>query len=240
MYNINSNNFGEQLRKARKSKGISIAEIAKKLNKMETTVYKYERNVLMPDLQTVLEICNILDVGFDDLATRVKIEETKENSNNPFNVNTLYLYYLGFNNRIVTFKLEIISEGGFQRVYFKDITTNNIFFVGTLESSHDIAYITMKNYYATNKKFEKVEIILNLKYSSDEKYMGLINGTDDTTNEPLTKKCLVSKIKKESITEEDVKELKSRLKVTEKEIKDIEEKNCWNMDINNKTDYNVI
>jgi transcriptional regulator with XRE-family HTH domain len=240
MYNLDSYKFGELFRKARKSKGISVKEIADKINKTETTVYKYERNVLMPDLKTVLEICNVLDVGFDDLASVKKVEETKEHSNNPFSVDKLYVYYIGFTNNLVFFELEIKSEGGFQRVYFKHSETGLIYYVGTLESSQDIAYINMKNYYATNKRFEKVEIILNLKYASDDRYMGLINGTYDDTNQPLTKKCMITKNVINVSDKKEIANIKDRLKITEIELKNIKETNSWTMDVTNKTDYNVI
>ena len=240
MYNLESYNFGEQLRKARKSKKISIKEIASKLNKTETTIYKYERNFLMPDLLTVLELCNILDVGFDDLTSKKRIEENRENSNNPFPVDKIYLYYIGYTNNLICFELEIKSEGGFQRVYFKNIENNSILYVGTIESSQDIAYIYMKNYYATNKRFEKVEIVINLKYASDERYMGMINGTYDETNQPLTKKCIILKKQINSNDTKEIEELKGRLRITEEESKTISEKQSWIMDTTNKTDYKVM
>ena len=240
MYNLESYNFGEQLRKARKSKKISIKEIASKLNKTETTIYKYERNFLMPDLLTVLELCNILDVGFDDLTSKKRIEENRENSNNPFPVDKIYLYYIGYTNNLICFELEIKSEGGFQRVYFKNIENNSILYVGTIESSQDIAYIYMKNYYATNKRFEKVEIVINLKYASDERYMGMINGTYDETNQPLTKKCIILKKQINSNDTKEIEELKGRLRITEEEYKTISEKQSWIMDTTNKTDYKVM
>lgn len=55
MYNLNSYNFGENFRRIRKLKKINIREIAQKINKTDTTVYKYERGELMPDIDTVLQ-----------------------------------------------------------------------------------------------------------------------------------------------------------------------------------------
>ena len=217
MYNLDSYKFGEQLRNARKAKKVSIKDIADKLNKAETTIYKYERNVLMPDLLTVLEICNVLDIGFNDLASINKVEETRENSKNPFPVNNIFVYYIGFTNNLLCFELEIKSEGGFQRVYFKNSENDKILYVGTLESSQDIAYIYMKNYFATNKRFEKVELVINMKYASDERYMGMINGTYDETNQPMTKKCIILKKKIDSNNEKEVNELKERLIIKEDE-----------------------
>lgn len=240
MYNLDSYKFGELLRKARKAKKKSVKEIADKINKTETTVYKYERDVLMPDLLTVLEICNVLDIGFDDLANINRIEESRENSNNPFPVNNIYLYYIGFTNNLLCFELEIKSEGGFQKVYFKNIENDKILYVGSLESSHDIAYIYMKNYYATNKRFEKVELVVNLKYASDERYMGMINGTYDDTNQPLTKKCILLKKQINHNDDKEVNDLKERLMITDEEYEIMKKKQGWIMNTTNLTDYKVL
>ena len=188
---------------------------------------------------TVLEICNLLEVNFDDLASVKRVEESKMTSNNPFSVNKLYIYYLGFNN-IAVFELEIKSENGFQTVYFKHIETGLIYFVGTLESSHDIAYINMKNYYVTNKKFEKVEIIINLKYASDNRFMGLVSGTNDESNIPTIKKCIITKKLIDTKDKKDIDSVKRRLQITNEELKDIKNKRFWDVDITNKTDYTVV
>ena len=106
MYNLNSYKFGESFRKARKMKGISVSKIAKEINKTETTIYKYERGDLMPDIETVLQICNVLGTNFDDLTTVKKVEDTENYSKNPFESNIMYLYYLGY-KMLMLFELEL-------------------------------------------------------------------------------------------------------------------------------------
>ena len=182
----------------------------------------------------------VLDIGFDDLANINRIEESRENSNNPFPVNNIYLYYIGFSNNLLCFELEIKSEGGFQKVYFKNIENDKILYVGSLESSQDIAYIYMKNYYATNKRFEKVELVVNLKYASDERYMGMINGTYDDTNQPLTKKCIILKKQINHSDEKEVNALKERLMITDEEFEIMKQKQGWIMNTTNLTDYKVL
>lgn len=239
MYNLDKYKFGDLFRKARKSKGLSSEQMANKIGKSRATIYKYERNEIIPDLITVLEICNVLEIDFNDLAYLEKVEETKENSKNPFNVDNLYLYYLGFKHMAV-FKLEIKAENGFHKVYFKHTETDYIYFVGTLEANQDIAYITMKNYYATNKKFEKIEIIINLKYTSDNRYMGFIVGTDDTTNIPIAKKCILLKEMIDENDKEDKKETENRLKLSDSELETIKDVKYWRVNIENKDDYKVV
>ena len=58
MYSLNFYNFGNLFRTARKSKGLSIEEIARKINKAPSTVYKYEKNTIIPDFETVINIEN--------------------------------------------------------------------------------------------------------------------------------------------------------------------------------------
>lgn len=237
MYDLNSYKFGQVLKTARKSKNISIEKLSELIGKTPSTIYKYERNEVVVDLPTVLEICNALDMDFNEFVDKKKIEETKELSNNPFETNLIYMYYLGFDD-ITIFSLEIKEENGYQKVYFKKRDDNTIYYVGTLEASHDIAYITMKNYYATNKRFEKVQIIINLKYSSDNKYMATISGTTDDTNLPIIKKCILSK---SLITSrKDINEAYERLKFTDKEFKEFEEKHNLIIHFDNKNDYEIM
>lgn len=239
MYNLNSYNFGENFRKVRKLKGLSVAEIAEKLNKTETTIYKYERGDLKPDIDTVLLFCNIFEINFDDLTTKTKIEDNKSYSKNPFDSEIMYLYYLGY-KKLMLFELDFKQEAGFETVSFKDIETGKIFFKGTVEANQERAYIVMKNFYITNTKFEKVQMILNLTYSSDDSYMGVITGTEDKANMPMMKRCMVRRSLINEKNREEIEEAKERLKITVEEKSKLNEDNFLTVDISNKTDYKVI
>lgn len=235
MYHLNSYQFGDLFRKTRKAKNISIAEIANQLNKTATTIYKYERNEILPDIYTVLEICNILNINFDDLASKEKMEENIETSCNPFPVNTLYMYYLGFDD-LAEFQLKIETENGFQKVSFVNPFNQTIFFVGSIEANQDIAFITMKNFYVVNKRFEKIMIMVNMSYSSDNKHMGVIIGTKEDSYVPVMKKCMILNSK---IPDYEKDEIRQRLKLTEKEKQEILENNFWYVDFSNRTDYKM-
>lgn len=237
MYNLENYKFGNVLRNIRKSKGMTIEELAEKIGKSVPTVYKYETNLVIVDLPTVLEICNALEVDFDSFVDREKIENNMSLITNPFETDLMYLYYIGFDD-LTLFRLEIQEENGYQKVYFKHKDTDTIYFIGTLEASHDIAYINMQNYVVTNKKFEKVQIVINLKYSSDNKYMGSITGTNDNTNLPLLKKCLLSK--KLATTKSEINEIYDRLKFTDEEKAEIENNNAVTIHFDNKTDYGIM
>ena len=93
MYNLDSYKIGKMIREARKSKGLSVEELANKICKSITTMYKYERDEVIPDLVTILEICNVLGLDINDLTIQDRIEVNRETSINPFPTDTLYIYY---------------------------------------------------------------------------------------------------------------------------------------------------
>ena len=109
------------------------------------------------------------------------------------------------------------------------------FFVGSIEANQDIAFITMKNFYAVNKRFEKVMIMVNMSYASDNKRMGIIVGTKEDNYVPVMKKCIILNDKAKDNEKDEIRE---RLKLTDKEQKEILENNFWYVDFSNKTNYN--
>ena len=78
MYNLDSYKIGKMIREARKSKGLSVEELANKICKSITTMYKYERDEVIPDLVTILEICNVLELDINDLTIQDRIEVNRE------------------------------------------------------------------------------------------------------------------------------------------------------------------
>ena len=238
MYNIEFYNFGEKIKKIRKLKNMTTKELASLIGKSEFTVYKYESNEIMPDHITVLEICNALEISHDELMGLERIEEAKETAYNPFEVESLYLYYLGF-NRLAEFRIDIKPENGFQKVYFnvidKDSKEYRIFYIGSIEANQEIAFINMKNYYTVNKRFEKVSIMVNMNYAKDDKNMGVIFATKQDTSIPIIKKCIFSK--SQIITEVEKEQIIERLKITEKELENIKNNNMWLVDYPNNTGF---
>lgn len=237
MYNLETYRFGKHFREIRKAKNMSATELAKIIGKTDSTIFKYERDEIIPDFITVMEICNALDVTVNEFLEIDKVEASKETSINPFMQNVIYLYYLG-RNHITMFELEIEKENGYQKICFKNHKDKSILFIGTLESSQDIAYINMQNYYAINKKFEKIQMVINLKVASDNKYMGIITGTDDRTNEPILKKCLLSTNVIED--KEELSNISKRLIINDDEIEKLKQDKFLTIDISNKIDYKVL
>lgn len=59
--------FSENLKKYRKEKGMSQAELARKVGVSEISIRKYENNERSPKLETRIALADALDVPFNDL-----------------------------------------------------------------------------------------------------------------------------------------------------------------------------
>ena len=238
MYNLDQYKFGQAFRTARKAKGLTTLDLANKINKSRTTIYKYERDEVLPDIITVLEICNALEINFDDLTNKESIEVNSETSINPFPTDELYLYYKNSNmNSLAEMKLVIKSEGGFMKVYFYINETNTLFYIGTIESNLEVAFINLKNYYAINPRFEKVMLMINMQYSSDERKYGVIIGLKNDINMPMIKKCVILKHK---IKEEEKQAILESVEMNKEEIEQIKNDKFWYPDIRNNFGFKGI
>lgn len=60
-------NFGERLKKIRASKNVSVSDLAKELNKAESTVRMWETGKNKPDIDTLVNIANYFDCTTDYL-----------------------------------------------------------------------------------------------------------------------------------------------------------------------------
>ena len=188
MYNLDSYKIGKMIREARKSKGLSVEELANKICKSITTMYKYERDEVIPDLVTILEICNVLGLDINDLTIQDRIEVNRETSINPFPTDTLYIYYLGFGS-LAEYRLKITPENGVMKVEFL-LGDDQVYYVGTIESNSDLAFISLKNYYAVNQCFEKLLLTINMKFCIDGMNTGVILALREEVNQPVIKKII--------------------------------------------------
>ena len=234
MYSLDSYHFGNLFRTARKSKALSIEEVAKKIDRSASTVYKYEANTIIPDFETVISICNPLEIQLDELAFKEEVDSDIQTSNNPFPTDILYLYYIGI-EKLYEMKLEIKPEDGIMKVYFKvPLLNDKIFYVGSIESNSDVAFIMLKNYGSSNNHFEKVMIYINMNHASDDIRMGFIVGEKDNTYSPVIKKICVLKKKLEK---EQKEEIFQRLQITKEEMEQIKKDGYWYPDISNEVGY---
>ena len=232
MYNLDSYKIGKMIREARKSKGLSVEELANKICKSITTMYKYERDEVIPDLVTILEICNVLGLDINDLTIQDRIEVNRETSINPFPTDTLYIYYLGFGS-LAEYRLKITPENGVMKVEFL-LGDDQVYYVGTIESNSDLAFISLKNYYAVNQCFEKLLITINMKFCVDGMNTGVILALREEVNQPVIKKIILSRKK---INENEKDEIIKRLNLTESEKANLLKNGYWYPDISNNSGF---
>lgn len=71
-------NIGEKLFELRKAKNLSQEEVADKLNVTRQTVSKWETNQSTPDFDKIIPLCELFEIGAEELLTGKKVEEKAE------------------------------------------------------------------------------------------------------------------------------------------------------------------
>ncbi len=72
--------FSENLKTLRKQKGFSQEELASRLHVVRQTISKWEKNLSVPDADTLIRLAEILEVSVSELLGS-KIETENENGN---------------------------------------------------------------------------------------------------------------------------------------------------------------
>lgn len=234
--NFDRKTFGENLRRARKSKGLSLENIAKVINKDATTVGRYEKGEVVPNIEDICLICDELNIyEYELLGAKTKISN-KDKNKNPFGVKNLYLYYKAFFPSTKKygkgkFKLIIIEKPDSCEVNFVDYKTNKIYLTGYLLSDDNIAVFVFENYKPNSPRLEVSEIILNVSNGLN----GLMIGTFYCTNGkyiPSIRKCVISK--KDIEFNEEVMKL---LKISETDKKELEDDDVLHIELENIEDF---
>lgn len=71
-------NIGEKLFELRKAKNLSQEEVADQLNVTRQTVSKWETNQSTPDFDKIIPLCELFEIGAEELLTGKKAEEKAE------------------------------------------------------------------------------------------------------------------------------------------------------------------
>ena len=72
-------NLGERLFELRKSKNLTQDDVAEKLNVTRQTVSKWETNQSTPDFDKIVPICELFEIGVEELLTGKKEEKQEKN-----------------------------------------------------------------------------------------------------------------------------------------------------------------
>ena len=71
-------NLGERLFELRKAKNLTQDDMAEKLNVTRQTVSKWETNQSTPDFDKIMPLCELFEIGVEELLTGNKPEEKQE------------------------------------------------------------------------------------------------------------------------------------------------------------------
>lgn len=236
MGRFNNIEFGNRLREARKAKGYSLENLAQAINKTRSTVARYESGEILADAETISLICDELEISEYELFGSPTKLNNKENSKNPFDVKTLYLYYRAFFPTTKKFgkgkfKLNIIEKSDCCNVDFVDYKTNKIYLSGHLLADNNIAVFIFENYKPNNPRLEVSEIILNISAGMNRLMLGTFYCTNGNYV-PSIRKCVISK----TDVEFD-KNIEEKLKISKEEKNQLYEEDVLHIGLNYTEDF---
>lgn len=233
---------GERIKFYRKLKKLSLSEFGDLIGKTKSTVCRYETGEICPDVITLCEICDALELSISEFLDKEK-KEAEEYSINPFKSNELYLYYIGFSKKLVTSKIEISLIDGMQKVILKnainryDVERNSYMYDGKMESNGIVTFFNLSNS-VNNKKFEKIQITINNQFEENGYFYGSITATGND-NLSTNRKCMICRKNADELSKDKKKEIFEKLKISKKEIDQIKKNFYWDPIIRNESDYSV-
>lgn len=171
MYNLDINKFGLNLKQYRISRNLTLEALGEKIHKTKATISKYEKGEIIPDILTILEICNTLNISISQLIPQNNNTQ-KSLSKNPFKTDLVYMYYYT-EDRLITSIIEIIEDNNNLKVkyfngikdikkYADDLSYN---YEGILQCDKTVGYINLINKDSENIQLERIQISFNIPWS---------------------------------------------------------------------------
>lgn len=194
MYDLNNINIGPSLRAFRKNAHKSLLDVGIAVNKSKATISKYEKDEIIPDYITLIELCNYLNISLDELFP-IYERNKKMQLNNPFNCNKLYLYYYTDNKLITSVLILNTSNNSNKSIFYNGVKNLDnymkcsYYYEGTFDCNKTTVYFSFMN----SNVVEKVQIIINLPWTNEISVCkGLILGLTPNSL-PIVKKVCISK-----------------------------------------------
>lgn len=230
MSNFDKKEFGKNIRKFRKSRGLSQENLAIAIHKTPATIARYENGEITPNAEQIYLICNELGIYEYELFNSTKKINNIENNINPFNTDTLYLYYIAYYPKSKRygkgkFRLKLYQKPDLCKVDFMDYKGNHIYLSGYLQADHHIAVFVFENYKENNLRFELSHLIVNIVDGTNKLMLGTFHCTNGEYV-PSIRKCILSK-KDIDFTDE----LLEKLKITDSEKESLNKHDILYLDI---------
>ncbi len=225
MYVLSIENIGKKLNFYRKQQNISLEAMGNRISKSKATISKYEKGDILPDILTLLEICNVLNI---DITQILEQEMSKTNIKNPFKCNQLFLYYIT-NKKIIASVIELNElddtiEAKFYNDIKKDKSDCAYFYNGQLDYDSSTVYIHLNNKCTNNSKLEYVDIVTSMPWSNKFTVCKFFLLGLTPNGLPVVKKGIISK---QQLSIEKIKNYMDVLTLSKSETKEILNDNMW-------------
>lgn len=214
--------LGAKLRAFRKSQKITLAQLAKALNKSVATVSKYETGEIAIDIELLIDFCRYLDIDIHSL-----LPDTRTSGKNPLAerymkhfVDRLYVYWFkGGENKIHVSAIENDNSTFNSTFYFdikdiKNIYESDYIYTGSLSySDTSIDYV----FRSTVPPYDMLTLSIPTVSKEQTHRMSLLT-TITFYYQRVAIKCLTSQtpvtnmdflVKKLQISQEEIKALKN-------------------------------
>ena len=228
MYNLDISVLGENLKYYRKLRGFTLDELGNKIHKTKATVSKYEKSEIIPDMLTVLEICNTLNINLSQLFP-LSVQFLNYSFTNPFHSDKVYLYYYTENKLILSI-LELQIEdnliltkfyNGVQNInHYK--TDSCYYYEGTLQTDKIIGFINLHNPTSQETQLENVQISFTIPWSKKFQITNFFILGLTPNALPIVKKGIMSTSPIKNITP-----YKKYLHITKTDLSNIQKDNAW-------------
>ncbi len=196
--------IGKRIRSFRKSKKLSISELASIISKSKATVSKYERGEIIVDIVTLYDIAKALDIQVDLLLYHPpkSLEHHGDLSNPVFFRNTSKLYsyiYDGRINKLLRCVFELVSkaDGTNSKVMlymnidsYENYQSCENTYIGQIEHFDVISNIILKN---QETPVEQITISVMSSFLDSPTKWGLMFGISTRPVMPIAAKMLISK-----------------------------------------------
>lgn len=232
MSNFDSKLFGRNLKKYRKMKELSQENIAMILGKTKATISKYESGNLIMNAEDIAKVCDELGIYSSDLFEQEYKNVNKDNTNNPFKSNKLYIFFYAYNYNTKKYGkgkyiLDIVERPDFVMIDFYIPGDNRIYLRGFMHADKSVTFISLENYEPNNARLDHALIEINIANGVNGLMFGTLIGTN-AQYIPSIRKCYFSQ-KDVEFTDE----MLEKLKPTENELQLMKDTNALYLDIFN-------
>lgn len=240
MYSLENIKLNEQIKKYRNSRNISATQLGKLISKSKSTISKYESGKVIPDIITLIEICNALDIDLEELIPQYEKNKLKPNPSDLFSNSNLYFYYYTQNHLVISIaELVNIKHLNTTKIRFyngiqsikKYADKSSYYYEGELTHDKTIGYINLENTNFQGAQYEKIQISFHIPWNMkfDKTFFFIMGLTPYSI--PIIKKGIMS------VNEiKNIHEYGRYLKISKDDLNKIKYNNAWILNESNYDD----